>query len=118
MDVIMRLTKKDVGMVATCEASEETIEKVAIYNKLYELEDIEEQIGVELLILFKALENGAYCKRGKKTVFFYRLEASDLVNYSFKVFNTKKWEWETYNFKDYGKTWALTKEELTNEKED
>jgi hypothetical protein len=105
-----------------------------MYNKLYELEDIEEEyaiqdnndlkqrlnssdkyhelcdeLGIDLVILFEALKNGVYVK-------LWELNTNTPEIYSTRV---------TLNypllmvansiglaFKDYGKTWALTKEEL------
>ena len=92
-------------------------------EKLSKLEDIEEELGIDLITLFKALNNGIWVYRGKrkeytswciavngngdggnrKTTFWlsYKVNGFDFPDY-----------YEHLYFKDYGKTWALTKEEL------
>lgn len=92
-------------------------------NKLGQLEDIEEQLGIDLVTLFKALSDGFYFidERGvfhntrcylKPVLDAYRnkIEIQEYVDnaggYWFK--NTG----EYVRLSDYGKTWALTKEEL------
>ena len=89
----------------------------AEYAKLADLEDIEEEIGIDLITLFKALKNGCFAKEtfdymGRKqtqiifteyTQFYY---ADDLNAYLIHI------RTRDYYLKDYGKTWALTKEEL------
>lgn len=92
----------------------------AEYAKLADLEDIEEELGIELITLFKALKNGVY-------YFAYQSQlthdyVSLIDNYVIfgpvdkLYFTFKTWcENDPLLFKDYGKTWALTKEELENE---
>lgn len=88
-------------------------------EKLGQLEDIEEELGIDLITFHKALKNGVY----------YKVINKDSANYG-KIFFDKYvlWGWDidsdgnyftmmqsqiqTFNLKDYGKTWALTKEEL------
>ena len=88
-------------------------------DKLGKLEDIEEQRGIDLITLFKAKNNGFYIKsycinRGEitfvsKTNILYVDLMSCLIHTDYdNLFYV--------NFKDYGKTWALTKEELENDK--
>ena len=83
-------------------------------NKLGQLEDIEEELGIYLLTLLDALTQGIYIKPnniyvGSPYLCFAENENREL-EFQFKVVDT----W--YKVKDYGKTWALTKEELTNGK--
>ena len=79
------------------------------YSKLVKHEDIEEELGIEFVTLFKALKNGIYvnedyCDYGTTDNF---LTPDNLdCDLNLKAFNTHLF------FKDYGKTWALTKEEL------
>lgn len=102
-----------------------------LYNKLGQLEDIEDELGIDLITLFKALKNGIWvnettgeCEQLKGLHFIKsnNLVAEidcgspliisicetwyeDLDNVMLKT----GYEW----FADeYGKTWALTKEEL------
>lgn len=91
-------------------------------RKLEELENIEEELGVDLVTLFKALKDGIVYKTG------YGWETGDYHwNYVdakyislgmsyYEPFLLIKLEQEpqcdTLRPEDYGKTWALTKEEL------
>ena len=85
-----------------------------IANKLGQLEDIEDELGIDLITLFKAF-NGIYYKKDDEIKFACHLLLTD--DWSFIVLDN----WITYqktNFypsfelNEYGKTWALTKEEL------
>lgn len=74
---------------------------IGALNKLGQLEDIEEELGIDLITFFKALKNGIYGRVGDK------IEHILAPNFSFcyrKMY--------IYKLTDYGKTWALTKEEL------
>lgn len=100
-------------------------------DKLGELEDIEEEIGISLPILFKTLKDGFYIKHNFEIVHIYP-DKNITINFWYKTINVfippkffidckkgtnylSKTIDEEYWFKDYGKTWALTKEELENE---
>lgn len=111
----MRLTEKyEFGYKGDCQQS------CQCSDKLGQLEDIEEELDIDLLTLFKALKQGYIID-----VFFNEEvrsmdvsgEQSLLVDFSNKCFydcfisNAGKYD-KCYYFKDYGKTWALTKEEL------
>lgn len=85
------------------------------------------QLGIDLDILFKALYNGIYVKQlgigntnYMKTI-ITKVKAPclklDHKTHTELVFDQKRSGgcWDTYYFKDYGKTWALTKEELKDE---
>ena len=84
-------------------------------NYFSEIKTIEEELGIDLITLFKALKNGAYIPFYGQVVSLDRYKI-DIANKRFiaKHFNGNEWE-EALDFKDYGKTWALTKEELENE---
>lgn len=76
-------------------------------EKLGQLEDIEEELGIDLAILFKAfkaLKNGFYDENEEYHHF------SNLFIDNIEIFDS--YEKVSFNLKDYGKTWALTKEEL------
>ena len=84
------------------------------FEKLEKYENIEEELGIDLITLFKALKNGIYhnqyCGISSEP---WRFEL-DLQNkrfcYHIRDMNAS---WDLIcNFKDYGKTWALTKGEL------
>ena len=81
---------------------------VEIIDKLGQLEDIEEELGIDLITLFKALKDGVYYKYKDMGV----EKISKLRPITIHK-NTIVCDYHTYKyFKDYGKTWALTKEEL------
>lgn len=81
-------------------------------DKLGELEDIENEIEIDLITLFKALKDGIYVKVNREINFIRYVS----------IFKKRKWHlyssstfWGKYDIgliKNYGKTWALTKEEL------
>lgn len=83
-------------------------------KKFGQLEDIEEELGIDLITLFKALKNGIYAKVyipmsfGIKEIRFLDVEKTGLGLYK----NFIRTNYGLYQLKDYGKTWALTKEEL------
>ena len=124
-----RLTRKIKGCycidLITCLPMEyEQINKGnACVEKLGKLEDLEEEIGIDFITLFKALKNGIYLKFGSEKItgvyyehrailprhfdkdykgYFIDLQLELSINFNFYI-------------KDYGKTWALTREELENE---
>ena len=97
----------------------------SVLNKLGQLEDIEEELECDLITLFKALKQGYIYvkledgiikrevdmldfKEGVRCVLFYKscqvdnnLQCYDMLNY----------------IQDYGKSWALTREELEENKQ-
>ena len=91
-----------------------------IYDKLFELEDLEESLGVELPIFVSALRRGIYVKTKNGIEF-----CSVCLDYTCDCYN----EWlsnyrdifvlpslNTYvELYDYGKTWSLDKNDLTKE---
>lgn len=88
----------------------------AEYAKLADLEDIEEELGIELTTLFKAYSNGFYVKGEKEKQYI------DFQNYlnasAFKhkeMFYGHEWHYQYVKLYDYGVTWALTRKELKNE---
>ena len=85
-----------------------------IANKLGQLEDIEEELGIDLITFFKYLFADKFYVKDKYLGIVERLFWSISRNYVEVV--EEKYPYgdctETLNFKDYGKTWALTKEEL------
>ena len=91
-----------------------------IYEELYKLEDIEEELGIELEVLFSALKNGVYCFANQEQLIHdYVWLANHYVTagiptkiyFSLKTF----YDGQTLSVEDYGKTWALSREELENE---
>ena len=106
----MRLTKKGISNLLVCNKEYAN----AMYNKLCQYEDIEEELGIDLVTLFKAFENGVYYKLESGTYIkfkgcLYKKPHKLNVNLKNKSLSSGNYN---YYFKDYGKTWALTKEEL------
>ena len=97
---------------------EDTIEIVT--DKLGELEDIEDELGIDLVTILTALTTGYVF--WKYDNFIYKVQVESITNCCLKVNtwyyvssnkNGKRYGDEfTISFKDYGKTWALTREEL------
>ena len=93
------------------------------FDKLGQLEDIEEELGIDLVTLFKALENGAwFVDLRNKNKFFAMCTLCSRIGGKFECaqeemkFNGFIVLDQLFGFghelKNYGKTWALTKEEL------
>lgn len=89
-------------------------------DKLGKLEDIEEEIGIELTVLFSALKKGIYYFAYDDQLihdYVYLIDnhmdvgAHEKLSFSFKTFLENR----TLLFEDYGETWGLTKEELKND---
>lgn len=97
-----------------------------LYCKLEQLEDIEEELGIDLITLFKALIEGIYyidTNSYFQPDLFYDGEMNlddENDNFFFKiayyddVLETKVIDILSVK-NDYKKTWALTREELENE---
>ena len=120
---------------------EEIATELDSIHKLGQLEDIERELGVDLVTLFKAIENGFYYIKNDEIHFCrwcirvnyslievspcYAVKETTLQScYYGDVSELKQtkdahyWDWDTslyVKLKDYGKSWALTKEELENE---
>ena len=99
-----------------------------VLTKLGQLEDVEDKLEIDLLTLFKALNKGFYIKYNNKIIHIFP-DKNMTVNFWYNTINVfippkffidckKGTDYlseeidEEYWFKDYGKTWALTKEEL------
>lgn len=137
----MRLTEKD--KIKELETLQKN--KVLItYNdykdlKLGKLENIEEEIGIDLITLFKALKNGCWIRKGFYGTCYLEGKAifipSEYLHLNLYDYYTEKKNEGSYGesesqkdlclfdmcyedinniarVRDYGKTWALTKEEL------
>lgn len=85
-------------------------------DKLGQLEDLEEELGIDLLTLFKALKNGIWYK-GHKDIYFVKGVCLDLVGEFFELWveGHKILDGIQIRLKDYGKTWSLRKEDLEDE---
>jgi len=72
-------------------------------KKLSDLEDIEQELGIDLITLFKALSCGAWEKQKDNVLNF---DDCKLLYKRIQIGCNVHW------LSNYGKTWALTKEEL------
>ena len=92
-------------------------------TKLGQLEDIEDELGIELITLFKALKNCIYIKIVDNLMSEYfkkpigTILKRQVLNANTIFITTRDLEYLderkfTFSLKDYGKIWALTKEEL------
>lgn len=113
-----KLTLKELELLNTASAYNGEQHK-AICGKatleLIEYKQIEEELGIDLTIYFGALKNGVYYYSNSqltKDVVYpisnFLTDYNDKLSYSFMT----KFEHKLLSFDDYGKTWALSKEEL------
>ena len=79
-------------------------------DKLGQYEDLEEEIGIDLITLFKAAQQGIWMKHNEVFYFFDNL----IVDFKHKclVQIVSNDEVETFPFDSYGEDWGLTREEL------
>lgn len=101
------------------EKNGENAEDIHFKNvKLGELEDIEEDLGIDLITLWKSLTGIVYYKTrcGQVCGGFGSLINTSLGvverKYALFISDIACANGEIFQFKDYGKTWALTREEL------
>ena len=89
-------------------------------NKLGALEDIEEEIGIDLLVFFKSLESlekGVFVKEFDGEISLH--EVRGIAKSGILVIDNEAPCPECdscMDYGEYGKTWAFTKEELEEEK--
>ena len=101
------------------------------YVKLGQLEDIEEELGIDFLLLDKICQKGVYCYKksikdfdsiSKRLGDIIHIQNSDIHIDFFGCYKEKRmgvsimgcidFVYHSLPIKDYGITWALTKEEL------
>ena len=86
-------------------------------DKLGKLEDIEEELGIDLITLFKALKNGFWSIDKNKHIYKMKRTKGNGGAMMFYVsidciIKEDAYDEEYFLLKDYGKTWALTRKEL------
>ena len=98
----------------------DNIKIIVYFNKLYALENIEEEYGIDLITLFEV-----YNKLCEQKFLYIKIDNEiKCVYYDYYVIDFKNkeiigMEYEPmsfFSFKDLSKTWALTKEELENDR--
>ena len=98
-----RLTNKNMGFTFGRMNGKTIFNK--IYHKLSQLEDIEEELGIDLITLFEALKYGIY-KKGRNNF-------KGLILYSkMPMFSFYHKTIDAELIEDYGKTWALDRHTL------
>ena len=111
----MRLTKKI--RKNKYEVAEEPFVIGNFLNRLGRIEDLEELIGIDIETLIVALFDGFYSKNHIEKIRFAYISTNKFnpdraCNKLPIVYCLAKSVEDIWLFKDYGKTWALTKEEL------
>lgn len=101
----MRLTKKNEAFLGGYQPLGDYVE---LCSKFGPLEDIEEEFGVDLITLFKALKDGIYTTEGLGFIGYVELSLLSDVWYL-----TNEEEGLALPVETYGQFWALTKEELS-----
>ena len=86
-------------------------------EKLGPLEDIEEELGIELEVLFSALKNGVYYFNEQGQLIrdyvwlvnnYIGVGTPEKLSFSFLTYSTR----QTLLFENYGKTWSVYKQTL------
>lgn len=95
-----------------------------VCQKLGQHEDIEEELGIDLITLYKALKRGVWYRKGKEIKHFipddyFRIVldcngSTETINYwLLSIINVSTNEYiDDFFVDEYGKIWALTKEDL------
>ena len=100
-----------------------------IYCKLQDLEDLEEELGIDLYTLFKILKHGQIIYKtrslyhnnkiileSRKIDGLYYDGAYYILKLHNLLFEDDNDNYDVVYVKDYGITWALTREVLVNDK--
>lgn len=114
----MRLTKKNNGTGSWTQLGDKylpahNVKNKECVNKLGKLEDIEEKIRIGLVTLFKAF-NGLYYRKDNEIKFSWHIALVDWTIYILEE-SVEIGKGVGLGLTEYGKTWALTKEELLND---
>lgn len=110
-ELVMRITeKKENGFYELTKGNEIYGEEngIRLVQFLGGLEDFGDKLGISWAILLNAINSGFYKIDNRGGIIF--ISPMPRVDFKNKCFNTSSY-YKLY-FKDYGKTWALTKEEL------
>lgn len=107
-----RLTEKYYAIkTQRCNGKTQQVQMFAnVYNKLSQLEDIEEELGIDLITLFSILREKECFVKNSGVCYIMGFSLSGLILMP-KAFPYGECEYHV-PLKDYGRTWALTKEEL------
>lgn len=121
----MRLTRKNYIKIIPLVLDEneltkeqkEELNQREIYNKLYQLEDIEEELGIDLITKDKVEKNRYVFVGYQNSIEINQVEIKKYGRLGIDIYDKNAvFKYNYLPYKDYGKTWALTREELKNEK--
>ena len=116
LDLLKKLKKNNIDGQEVEDMLLDIIEEELKKHRM--LKKLEEELEIDLITLFKALKKGVYVKydsdfgmTGKPNIKIVKDNATGVC------YRDKKWYIQEVDtlIKDYGKDWALTKEELENE---
>ena len=120
-----RLTKKNNGSGSWTQFGDKylpahNIKHKQCVNKLGKLEDIEEELGIDLEILYKALKSESiwvkkHIGAGKFRIVEVNIRGLNINKYTNEI-TIRDENNSLHILNGYGKTWALTREELENDK--
>lgn len=79
--------------------------------ELIEYKKIEDELGIDLITLFKAINKGIYINLNH-SIKRAKIMNADIKHKTLTYITLEDWNEEWLNFIDYGKTWALTEKEL------
>lgn len=86
-------------------------------EKMLEIKRIEEELGIDLTILFKAFEEDIWIKFDNKIMFVpYDKKVFVFYEGNIHCYPLNEQYGYTVSIDDYGTTWTLTKKELENDK--
>ena len=115
----MKLTKEEIEQFPNTTIGGRVIGKtlaMRVVNELLEYKSIEEELGIDLITLFKALTKGVWFKDNFETNIHQYYPTKVYLHYDKGTFWLREGEEKPcphhIRTKDYKKTWALTKEEL------
>lgn len=105
-----------VDMEKLCQKLDQNeVEKLELaLKKLALLEDIEDEVGLDLYKLSEACEYGIYYKIFNGAIHFSGQVFIDLYDGQIRCYDEEE-DYFEFSVCDYGKKWALTREELLEE---
>jgi len=85
-----------------------------LWKAVKEKEDLEEELGIDLITKDKIEQsNVCYWKNKSKKIHKLFINATERIGVDVENIDGQKW---FLYYRNYGKTWALTREELENDK--
>lgn len=110
LGIIIEILTNDKGHVM-CKKELDVL--IQALQRLADLEKLQEEIGMDLLLALKCLlADNIYFISAKTNRVEYKSPTATSLKHKSIIF---AFDSTIVEFKDYGKTWALTKEELENE---